>query len=164
MTKDAIVCDTTVLLYLGRIGQTDLLPALFSAVHVPEPVLLELDMGRLLRADTVDPRNLTWANCVSVPAALIDDLPLNRLGAGERAVIAYARNHNAHVAGLDDFRARQLAEELGLKVVGTLGTLLRAKQSGLISDVKPLVDDVISNGFRLNFDLYQAVLALAGEG
>ena len=59
MSKRAIVCDTTVLLYLGRIGQSDLLPALFSPVYVPEPVMLELDMGRLLRPDTINPHGRT---------------------------------------------------------------------------------------------------------
>jgi predicted nucleic acid-binding protein len=47
--KQAIVCDTTVLLYLGRIGQADLLAEPFTPIYVPEPVMLELDMGRLLR-------------------------------------------------------------------------------------------------------------------
>jgi hypothetical protein len=56
--KHAIVCDTTVLLYLGCIGQSDLLPALFSSVYVPEPIILELDMGRLLRPDTINPRSV----------------------------------------------------------------------------------------------------------
>jgi predicted nucleic acid-binding protein len=28
---------------LGRIGQIDLLPALFTPIYVPEPVMLELD-------------------------------------------------------------------------------------------------------------------------
>lgn len=62
MSKRPVVCDTTVLLYLGRIGQIDLLPALFTPVYVPEPVLLELDMGRLLRGDTVNPRDFTCAS------------------------------------------------------------------------------------------------------
>ena len=61
-----IVCDTTVLLYPDRIGLLDLLPALFAPVYVPEQVLLELDMGRLSRRDTVNPRNLAWARRVSV--------------------------------------------------------------------------------------------------
>jgi predicted nucleic acid-binding protein len=90
MSKRAIVCDTTVLLYLSRIGQIDLLSALFSPVCVPESVMLELDMGRLLRPDTINPRRLAWVTPVSVSRAMIDDLPPNRLGAGERAVIAYA--------------------------------------------------------------------------
>jgi len=36
MSKQAIVRDTTVLLYLGRIDQTDLLSELFSPIYVPE--------------------------------------------------------------------------------------------------------------------------------
>ena len=162
MSKQAIVCDTTVILYLGRIGQADLLSELFTPIYVPEPVMLELDMGRMLRSDTINPRNLAWATPVSVTQAMIDDLPPNRLGAGERAVIAHARTRDGYVAGLDDLRARQLAESVGPKVVGTLGILVRAKRAGLIPAVQPLLDDVIIQGFRLNPELYRDVLALAG--
>jgi predicted nucleic acid-binding protein len=163
VSKQAIVCDTTVLLYLGRIGQADLLSEFFSPICVPEPVMLELDMGRLLRSDTINPRNLAWATPVSATQAVIDDLPPNRLGAGEQAVIAYARSRDGYVAELDDLRARQLVESVGLKVVGTLGTLLRAKRAGLIPVVRPLLDEVIMQGFGLNPELYRDVLALAGE-
>jgi predicted nucleic acid-binding protein len=158
-----IVCDTTVLLYLGRIGRIDLLPALFDPVCVPEQVLLELGMGRLLRQDTINPHDLAWATSVSVPQTMVDRLPPNRLGAGERAVIAYAHTQRRCVAGLDDLQARHLAETMGLTVVGTLGILLHAKQAGLISAVQPLVDAVIAQGFRLDAELYRAVLQLAGE-
>lgn len=163
MPKQAIVCDTTVLLYLGRISQANLLSELFTPIYVPEPVMLELDMGRLLRYDTIDLRNLAWVTPVSVPQAMIDALPPNRLGSGERAVVAYARSQDSNVVGLDDLQARQLAESVGLKVVGTLGILLRAKQAGLISTVQPLLEEVIVQGFHLNPELYRDVLALAGE-
>jgi predicted nucleic acid-binding protein len=163
VSKHPVVCDTTVLLYLGRIGQIDLLPALFTSVCVPEPVVLELDMGRLLRRDTVNPRDFAWATLVSVSQTMIDGLPSNRLGAGERAVIAYAHAHHGHIAGLDDLQARQLAESLGLTVVGTLGILLHAKRASLIPTVRPLADAVIVQGFRLAPELYQDVLRLAGE-
>jgi hypothetical protein len=69
--KCAIVCDTTALLYLGRIGQIDLLSALFSSVCVPEQVMLELDIGRLLRPDTIDPRGLA---CVLMSVGMTFDL------------------------------------------------------------------------------------------
>jgi predicted nucleic acid-binding protein len=163
VSKPPIVCDTTVLLYLGRIGQSDLLPALFAPVCIPEPVMLELDMGRLLRSDTINPRELARARSVSVSQDMIDALPPNRLGAGERSAIAYAHAHRGYVVGLDDLRARQLAEAVGLTVVGTLGILLCAKRIGLISFVQPLVDDVIAQGFRLSSELYRDVLELAGE-
>jgi predicted nucleic acid-binding protein len=163
MPEHPIVCDTTVLLYPGRIGLLDLLPALFDPVYIPEQVTLELDMGRLLLRDTVDPRDLPWATPVSVPQAMIDDLPANRLGTGERAVIAYAHAHHGTIAGLDDLQARQLAETLGLDIVGTLGILLRAKQADLIPAVRPPLDAAVDQGFRLTADLYQDVLRLANE-
>ncbi len=163
MPKRPIVCDTTVLLYLGRIGQIDLLPALFDPVWVPEPVRLELDMGRLLRRDTVDPKDLPWATLVLVTQVMIDTLPPNRLGPGEQAVIAYANVHKGSVAGLDDLRARQLAESLGLTVAGTLGLLLRAKRAGIVPAVRPLVDAAAAQGFYMSPELYRDVLELADE-
>lgn len=89
MSKHPLVCDTTIPLYLGRVGQIDLLPALFAPVYVPEQVCLELDMGRVLRPDTINPRSLAWVELVSVSQVMIDRLLPNRLGTGERAVIAF---------------------------------------------------------------------------
>jgi uncharacterized protein len=163
VSKQPLVCDTTIPLYLGRIGQIDLLPALFAPVYIPEQVCLELDMGRVLRPDTINPRNLVWVELVSVSRVLIDSLPPNRLGTGERAVIAYAQAYRGYVAGMDDLRARQLAEAIGLKVTGTVGILLRAKQAGLIPAVKPLVDDITAQGFHLSPELHRDMLGLAGE-
>jgi len=48
-------------------------------------------------------------------------------------------------------------------VVGTLGILLRARRAGLILSVRPLLDALIAEGFRIDADLYQEVLNLAGE-
>jgi predicted nucleic acid-binding protein len=163
VSKQPLVCDTTIPLYLGRIGQIDLLPALYAPIYIPDQVCLELDMGRVLRPDTINPRSLVWVELVSVSQALIDSLPPNRLGKGEQAVIAYAQAHRDYVAGMDDLRARQLAEAIGLKATGTLGILLRAKQAGLISALQPLVDDITAQGFRLSPELHRDVLGLAGE-
>ena len=78
-------------------------------------------------------------------------------------MIAHAVAHQGTVAGLDDLRARQLAEELGLTVAGTLGLLPRAKQAGLVHAVRPLVDAVIAEGFRVSTDLYRDMLEFPGE-
>ncbi|MCZ6676054.1 MAG: hypothetical protein O7E52_02265 [Candidatus Poribacteria bacterium] len=67
MSKSDLVCDTSLLLYLDHIGQVHLLPALFESISVPETVVMELDAGRLLRPDTIDPRTLDWT---TVPEAL----------------------------------------------------------------------------------------------
>jgi predicted nucleic acid-binding protein len=161
--KSPLVSDTTLLLYLGRLGRVHLLPDLFASVFVPEQVALELDAGRLLRTDTINPRALKWATVVPVYEEEIAALPANRLGTGEQAVIAYALAHGCPLVGLDDQKARDFAEEIGLRVIGTVGVLLQAKQAGLVSAVRPLLDAVQAQGFRMDAELYNTALQLAKE-
>ncbi|MBN2392230.1 MAG: DUF3368 domain-containing protein [Anaerolineae bacterium] len=161
--KPSIICDTTLWLYLGRIRRIELLSSLFTPIYLSEAVLLELDMGRFLRSDTLDPRALSWAVSVHVTQKDLERLPINRLGTGERTTIAYAYTHPDVLVGLDDFRARQLAESLGLRVTGTPGVLLRAKRAGLLAAIRPELEALISQGFRLSSDLYVYVLKLAEE-
>jgi len=56
MREQSLVCDTSLLLYLGRMENENLLQVLFEKVYVTEQVALELDAGRLLRSDTINPR------------------------------------------------------------------------------------------------------------
>ena len=163
MNKHPLVCDTTLLLYLDRIGQARLLCTFFEPIVVPEQVRLELDMGRLLRPDTINPSRFGWVLLISIDQSELDALPPNRLGRGEQAVIAYARSRQGYWVGLDDHQARTLAEHLGLKVVGIIGVLLRAKRADLILAVRPHLDALQVAGFRMAEGLYQEALRLAGE-
>lgn len=163
MNKHPLVCDTTLLLYLGRIGEIQLLPALFEPIYVPEVVRLELDMGRLLRPDTIDPVQHGWIQSVTISRSELEALPPNRLGRGEQAVIAYALSRPGHWVGLDDQQARLLAESLGLKVVGCVGVLIRAKRANLIPAVQPLLTALWSAGFHLAPELYREALRLVNE-
>lgn len=70
---------------------------------------------------------------------------------------------SADVLVLDDRRARTVATELGLPVIGSLGLLVRAKQSGLIAEVRPLMDVIISHGLYASEALYRQILSVAGE-
>jgi hypothetical protein len=50
---------------------------------------------------------------------------------------------------LDDLLARRVAESLNLHLTGTLGLLLDAKQAGLISQVRPFLDQLQTLRFRI---------------
>ncbi len=163
MPRASLVSDTTILLYLGRVQQVHLLPTLFARVYIPEQVVLELDAGRLLRSNTVNPRQLGWATIVEVTEEQMAALPPNRLGPGEQSVIAYALTGPELVAGLDDARARSVAEELGLRVIGTIGILLLAKRQKQIPALRPLLDAVRDCGFHIDAELYRKAIQLAGE-
>ena len=137
--SEPIICDTSVWLYLGRLAQTALLQQRYTSVYTTETVCWELDNGRIIRRDTVDPRQLGWIHIVEPDERDVALLPANRLGPGERSVLAYARAHTLNIVGLDDRQARQLALRLGLRVTGSIGTLIKAKEAGLITAVRPLL-------------------------
>jgi predicted nucleic acid-binding protein len=56
-----------------------------------------------------------------------------------------------------------VARKLGLHVVGTLGVLVEAKRQGLIPAVRPLVERLTEQGFRLSTAVIDAALSAAGE-
>jgi hypothetical protein len=66
---------------------------------------------------------------------------------GEREVLALALETPDSVCVIDDSLARQIARTLQLRLTGTLGILIDAKNRGIISAVGRLLDQLQSFGF-----------------
>jgi predicted nucleic acid-binding protein len=71
------------------------------------------------------------------------------LGQGEREAIVLAEEHDATLL-TDDRRAREVAEERGIAVVGVLWVLGEAKRRGFVSEVRPIIDELLAIGYRLH--------------
>ena len=83
---------------------------------------------------------------------------------GEREAIALALETGEQRILLDEREARQIAQSLGLQVIGTLGILLLAKNQQIIPQVQPLLDAMIDTAqYWVSAALYQQVLRQAGE-
>jgi predicted nucleic acid-binding protein len=104
---------------------------------------------------------LSWVRIV--PAVAHDPSLPPGLGAGEAATIALASMENARAVLLDELLARRVARQRGLPIIGTLGVLLVAKQSGLLVAVRPVVDAMIAQGRHISTTLRAQVLRAAGE-
>lgn len=52
--------------------------------------------------------------------------------------------------GLDDLKARKVAQHVNLRITGTLGIIHRAKQSGLVAEIKPLIENILATDFRIS--------------
>ena len=48
-------------------------------------------------------------------------------------------------------------------MIGTLGTLLTAKRTGLLKSIRPELDALLRTSFFLNAKLYDELLRAAGE-
>lgn len=64
---------------------------------------------------------------------------------------------------LDEIKGRTIAENMGIRIVGLLGVLLKSKELGHLTEIKPKLDDLVALGFRINPRLYGHVLKMAKE-
>jgi predicted nucleic acid-binding protein len=64
---------------------------------------------------------------------------------------------------IDEKIARKHALRVGLKITGVLGVLLRAKEKGLIREVRPLLEKLQQGGIWLSPELVNETLRLAKE-
>jgi len=88
---------------------------------------------------------------------------ITNLGWGECAAMILAEELEADQLLIDDLEARRVALSRNLKITGTLGILLVAKQLGLITSVQEVLAALITKGKRINTRLYQEVLSTAQE-
>ena len=156
-----IVSDASPVTSLIQVGQLELLNAVFGQVVVPRAVYNEL--CKVPGQQTIiDQQNWLFIDHAK-DLKHVKTLE-NELDAGEAEAIVLALEMRADYLVIDEFKGRNKAEEIGLKIIGSLGVLLQAKQKGLISAVKPLIDDLIQKAeFRVHPALYQQVLNIAGE-
>lgn len=153
-----VVSNTSPLISLAAVGYLDLLHQLYGEIVVPATVLDEYEAGRQPHEPVLT--DLDWIKVVSSPAD--QTLPEN-LDPGEAAAIATAQALDARVVLLDEQLGRRVANGLGLPVVGTLATLLRAKASGYLGMVEPVLDAMIERGMRVSIRLRTEILVAAGE-
>lgn len=162
-TGRVVVSNTTPISSLARIGHLQLLEQLFEEILIPPQVARELDRGKAILGDW---RQLPGAACLKLEEPL-DGPFLRQLYAqvdeGEAAAIALAVERNAGLILLDELAGRKLAGYHGLKLNGTLGILLEARQAELISAVAPLLDALESQNFRIGPALRERILTMAGE-
>jgi predicted nucleic acid-binding protein len=105
--------------------------------------------------------------CRSCPAlpypALPDAARACRLDPGESSVLALAYVDPGSEVVLDDLAARRAARRLGVPCLGTLGLVLTAKGLGVISEARPLVDQLRRDGLYLDDEFVDEVLRRIGE-
>ncbi len=82
---------------------------------------------------------------------------------GEASATALAIEHKNSILIIDDKKGRKLAAPLHLSITGTLGTLLKAKQKGIIPKISPLLKRLAKAGFRVSKEVEQGILKMAGE-
>ena len=150
-----VVADASPLIAFQQIGRLQLLRAVFGELIVPPSVIREI-LASVPPEPWIVERALTQP---VVPLVLRANL-----GAGQSEALSLAMEIGAERLLVDERAARRVAGTLGLRVVGTLGVLLAAKRKGLIVELRPLLDQLLHQGFWIAPRLVKQALITAGEG
>lgn len=160
-----VVSDTSVINNLAAIGELDLLRALYGTVAIPEAVYAELTEPDFPVAGSKEVQSLDWIQARAVTDRTMIESLRGELDPGESESIALALELKAERVLIDERRGRQVAKRLNLRCTGILGVLIEAKAQGLIAEVKPSLDTLMSQaGFWIAKPLYNRVLRFAEEG
>lgn len=155
-----VVADSSPLVYLSRVGVLDLLATAFGEVVVPGAVWAEVVDAR---PDAPGVSALQAASWLRVDRR---DLPPADLGLdpGETAAILLAELLHADLLLIDERAGRGVAEGRGLVVRGTLGVLVQARERGALPALRPVLDALVGEGFRIAPALVAEALRRVGEG
>ncbi len=156
------VVDTSPIFYLHRIGHLDVLHELYGRIAIPKAVEKELEEGHIHGEDVPQLANYPWIEIINVSTPEYLNLIVD-LGPGESEVLAVASYNPLVLVVLDDKLARRIAVMQGFRLTGTAGVLLRAKDRGFITALKPVIEKLLSLDFRLKPELVKVILELAGE-
>lgn len=159
-----IVADSSPLIALASSGHIGVLLELITDVVIPETVFQECTVqnskpGAQSILDAVASDRIHRVADPNIDAFRdIDDLDT-----GEACAISLATIMKSAIL-IDDAVGREVARAHQVGVIGGCGILLMAKQRGLISKIKPIIDVWKSEvGYFLSDALIQDVLRKAGE-
>ncbi|NDJ17456.1 DUF3368 domain-containing protein [Myxacorys almedinensis] len=159
-----IVSNTSPISNLLIVGQLELLQHIYQQVVIPPTVDQEVRALQTFGIDLTIYISATWIS-VQIPTdVLLIDTLKNELDDGEAEAIALALQLKADRLLIDERLGRLVATQHGLNITGILGILRTAKVLGLISRVKPILDDLVQQaGFWVDQALYEQMLKDVGE-
>jgi predicted nucleic acid-binding protein len=159
-----IVSDTSPVSNLILIQRLDILQKLFSEIIVPPAVDVEIRALKHFSKDLSEYKNAEWIK-VSQPLNLQKVQTLQaKLDEGEAQAIVLALETNCDLLLMDERIGTNIARQEGLQTIGLVGVLIKAKQNGLIKEVRKILADLKHQaGFWLGEKLENQILENLGE-
>lgn len=147
-----IISDTSCFIILSNIGELELLHKVYGQVVTTLDIATEF--GEPLPE---------WVEIATVADKYKQQLLEMQIDKGEASALALALETPNSTVILDDYKARKIAERLGIIFTGTIGVIIKAKLKGIIPSIKPLLVKMKQNDFRLSSEIELQALKEANE-
>ena len=147
-----IISDTSCFIILTNIGELELLHKVYGQIVTTLDIATEY--GQTLPE---------WVEIAPVKDKYRQQILEMQIDRGESSAIALALETPGSTIILDDYKARKIAEQLGLTFTGTVGVIIKAKLKGIIPSIKPILEKIKQTDFRLSAEIELQALKEAGE-
>jgi predicted nucleic acid-binding protein len=158
-----IVSNATPLIAFSRIGRLDLLQKVVGNLVIPLAVEEEITGYAKNKPGVIELTEQRWITVKAVTSRREVQLLLPTLDRGEAEVITLGMEQNARLLLIDELTGRKVAQSLGLTVSGSVGVLVRARQLGEITAVRPFLEAMTQQGIRYSPRFIAHVLQSLGE-
>lgn len=150
--RKTIISDTSCFIILSNIGELELLHLVYDQIITTADI-----------AEEFGDKLPDWVEIVAVKDKVRQQLLEMQIDKGESSAIALALESAGSTLIIDDYKARKVAEQLGLAFTGTIGVLIKAKLIGKIDSIKPILKKIKDTNFRISSELEDQALIEAGE-
>lgn len=147
-----VISDASCFIILHKIGELDLLKKVYGSVLTTPEIAAEF--GEEL-PDWVLIKQVKDRKYIEFLETIVDE--------GESSAIALAKEMESPLLIIDDLKARKLATKLNLKYTGTIGVIHKAKQNGVIEQIKPIIDKLQATNFRISDKIVNELLKRNNE-
>ena len=160
-----VVSNTTPIIALAKINKLEILEYLFGRIYISEGVYKELISNKKFIFEIEQITKSSFIITKEVKNRLAVELvqKMHGLNIGESESIILFKELGGDLLIMDEKKGRKVASSLDIKLTGTLGILLKAKQEGIIIELKPILEKLIESNIRISHELYKEILKSANE-
>lgn len=157
-----VVSDTTPLISLMKIGHLSLIHQLFGEIQIPQAVFDELVSNKRFPDESRQIKECSYIHTVNVEDIKAVDLLRRSTGldAGESEAIILSDSENATYLLMDEVKGRQVAKQMGIKIMGTIGLLMVAYSEQMLDrdEILQCIDILRNTGRHISNNLYEQLM------
>jgi predicted nucleic acid-binding protein len=152
MHETLVIADSSCLILLSKIEELEILRSVYKQIHITPEIAEEFGL------DLPD-----WIEIKEVNNKALQLLFQETLDVGESSALALAYETQDCTVIIDELKARKTAAKMNIRMTGTIGLILIAKNQNKISSAKSVFDKIRSTNFRISDRIINEALKEAGE-
>ncbi len=128
----------------SALSEDEFLQEVYRNIVIPQAVVDEISKVVKIYSQAASVPQAEWITIHTIKnTKTVGSFRAEKLDAGESEAITLAIELGAELLLIDEQLGRKLAVRKGLNITGLMGVLLEAKNRGLITKVKPVVDALV---------------------